>query len=221
MGNRIRLGKMENPVRGFLHGSAAIASIVGTVMLIVRARSLSAQLAVTVFGLSLIALFTTSSLYHAVPWRPLWKARMQRLDHSMILLLVAGSFTPLAVIVLGGPWGIATMAVVWGLAAFGMGRLALTKTAKTGTSIALSTTMGWLGLFLIVPLGQRVGMGAVLGIAAGGIVYTVGMVLMVTQRPRLWPRVFSYHEVFHILVIVASATHWMVTYRWVAPYAAA
>lgn len=212
---------MENPVRGFLHGSAAVLSVVGTILLLLRAETASARLAMSVFGLSLIALFTTSSLYHAIPWRPKWKSRMQRLDHSMILMLVAGSFTPLAVIVLGGVWGVATMIVVWGLAAFGMGRLAWAKNARTGTSIALSTTIGWLGLFLIVPLGQRVGLGAVLGIALGGVAYTVGMVLMVTQRPRLWPRVFSYHEVFHVLVIVGSATHWAVTYFWVAPYAAA
>ena len=92
---RLTFGKMQNPVRGFLHGAAAAASLVGTVLLWTRgAGDVSRQLALLVFGVSLLALYTVSSLYHSVPWREPWKARMQRLDHAMIYVLVAGTYTP-------------------------------------------------------------------------------------------------------------------------------
>lgn len=103
---RITLGRMQNPVRGGLHGAAALASIVGLVNLIVRtADNLPSMWSMVFFGVSLIALYTTSSLYHSVPWNGTWKNRMQRLDHSMIFVLIAGSFTPIAYNVLTGHGG--------------------------------------------------------------------------------------------------------------------
>ena len=92
MHERFTLGKMQNPVRGFLHGSAAVAAVVGTIVLIVKAQTWGGRIALGVFGVGLVSLYTTSSLYHSVPWRETWKGRMQRLDHSMIFVLIAASF---------------------------------------------------------------------------------------------------------------------------------
>lgn len=101
---RITWGRMQNPVRGFLHGTAAVAAAVGLALLVARAWGRTEILVgVVVFGLALVAMFTVSALYHSVPWTRRWKARMQRIDHTLIFLVVAGTFTPVAVAALHGP----------------------------------------------------------------------------------------------------------------------
>jgi hemolysin III len=218
MQGRVTLGKMQNPVRGFLHGSAAAFAVIGAGFLVARASSLSGRIAVAVYGMGLVALYTTSSLYHSVPWRERWKKRMQRLDHAMIFVLIASTFTPIGVIVLDGWMRVASVSIAWAIAAFGVGHLVLVRRQRFDFSIGLMITMGWLSLALMVPLARRVGAAVVVLIAVGGVVYTVGMVIVVTQRPRLWPRVFSSHELFHVLVVTASALHFVAIYRYVVPF---
>jgi hemolysin III len=210
---------MQNPVRGFLHGSAALAAAFGTIVLVSRAPSWSSRIAVTVFGLGMIALYTTSSLYHSIPWREVWKERMQRADHSMIFVLIAASYTPIAALALEGWLRWVTLVVVWGVTAVGVSHLAFFHNERYHLSIALMTTLGWLAVFIVWPVTQKAGVTALLFILAGGVVYTIGMVFLVTNRPRLWPRVFSYHEVFHILVITGTTLHFVATYRYFVPLA--
>ena len=205
---RIRLGKMTNPVRGFLHGSAAVVSLVGAIILLAIAPGSGwRRLSLFVFGLSLVGLFTVSTLYHSIPWRGISKQRMQRLDHVMIYVLIAGTFTPLAAIVLDGWLRWATLAVQWGIVAVGAFEKTLRRTPSRNLSVALQTTQGWLALLLLWPLSSRLPWTAILLIGIGGALYTVGMVFLVTNRPRLWPRVFSYHELFHVFVVAASSLH--------------
>lgn len=210
---------MQNPVRGFLHGTAAVVSVVGTVFLVVHARTGPSKIAALVFGLGLIGLYTTSSLYHAVPWRETWKRRMQRADHAMIFVLIASSYTPVAVIALEGWLRWVTLAAVWTIALTGVAHLLFVRRVRFHLSIVLMTTLGWMSVFIVWPLARRAGIAAVVLIAAGGLLYTLGMVMVVKSRPRLWPRVFSYHEVFHVLVIGASVLHFTATYRYVVPLA--
>ena len=217
---RLKLGKMQHPVRGFLHGSAAVAALIGGIALVFHVPTVGGKIAAAVFGLGMVALYTTSSLYHSVPWRELWHGRMQRLDHSMIFVLIAGTYTPIAWIALEGGLRVATLAVVWGIAAVGIGQQVFFHRANSSFAIALMTTMGWLSLFIMIPLARRAGFVAVALLALGGILYTVGMVFLVTNRPKLWPRVFSYHELFHVMVVAATSMHFVVTWRYVAPLAA-
>lgn len=212
---------MQNPVRGFLHGSAAVVAAVGTLLLVARASSWPGRVSVVIYGLGLIALYTTSSLYHSIPWREAWKKRMQRLDHAMIFVLIASTFTPIGVNVLDGWVRIASLVIAWSIAIVGVGHHLLLRRQRFHLSIGLMVAMGWLSLPLMVPLAQRVGLAVVVFIAAGGIVYTIGMVIVVTQRPRLWPQVFSSHELFHLLVITASVVHFLAIYRYVVPFMAA
>jgi channel protein (hemolysin III family) len=108
------LGKMRNPVRGFMDATAAVVSLVALVVLIaLTTHNIPRMLSMIVYSLSLIALYTTSSLYHTIPWKPPWHQRMQRVDHSMIFVLVAGSFTPVAFNVLDGAWRVSVLTVVW------------------------------------------------------------------------------------------------------------
>ena len=219
--DRLTLGRMQNPVRGFLHGTAAVASVIGAVVLCVRCESTDHRLALLVFAASLFALYTASSLYHSFPWRREWKLRMQRLDHAMIYVLVAGTYTPIALIVLDGRSRAAALGVAWGIALVGILQKIFLPRLADGYSIALQTTQGWLALPLFVPLANRLPWPAILLTVLGGVFYTLGMVFLVTERPRLWPRVFSYHEVFHVCVVAGSAAHYGLMFAYVAPFAAA
>ena len=212
---RWTLGKMQNPVRGFLHGSAAVASIIGTVLLFTRAPSWPARLSGIVFGLGLLGLFTTSSLYHSIPWRDVWKTRMQRLDHSMIFVLIAASYTPIGVLILEGPWRWIALIVTWGIALVGILNRVFAPMDRHVFSFSLMLIMGWLSVPVMFPLASRTGTEAVVLMAIGGGLYTVGMLIKVTRWPKLWPRVFSAHELFHVFVVAASAIHWTATYRYV------
>ena len=218
---RLTLGRMQNPVRGFLHGTAALASIGGTVYLIIAgAGSLSRQIALGVFGIGLITLYTTSSLYHSIPWTMTAKRLMQRVDHSAIFVLIAASYTPFAAVVLDGWLRWATLIAAWSIAAVGIGQHIFFPRDEQYFSVVLHVTLGWLAVFIAVPIVNRLGLGPFGGLLLGGIFYTVGMVILVTNRPRLWPRVFSSHELFHVFVIAGSAMHFFVAARYITQYAA-
>jgi len=213
---RRRLGKMTHPVRGFLHGTAAVVALVGGAILFsIAPAGTGRRLSLLIFAISLVGLFTVSTLYHAVPWRDAMRQKMQRLDHVMIYVLIAGTMTPIAVIVLDGWIRAATLAVQWGIVAIGSAEKTLRKTPSASLSVALQTTQGWLALFLLWPLSDRLPWTALLLIGLGGLFYTVGMVFLVTNRPRLWPQVFSYHEVFHIFVVTAASLHFAAVARYV------
>ena len=218
---RLTLGRMQNPVRGGLHGAAAVASVVGLINLVARTiDNRPSMWSMVFFGVSLVALYTTSSLYHSVPWNRTWKKRMQRLDHSMIFVLIAGSYTPIAYNVLTGRWRLITLGVVWGIAAIGIGQKLFFPSVRTWFSITLQTTMGWFAVVPIAEIARRLPVSALVFLFVGGMSYTVGMVIFSTRRPRLFPRVFSYHEVFHVLVIVGSLAHYLVVWLWVVPLVA-
>ena len=219
MTSRMMLGKMRNPVRGFMDATAALASVVALVVLIVLTTDDAPRMvSMIVYALSLTALYTTSSLYHSIPWRPAWKQRMQRMDHSMIFLLVAGSFTPIAFNILDGAWRVSVLAVVWSVAIVGVTQKIVWPKVRPWFSITLQTTLGWFAVVPFVELVRRLSGGALILISAGGIPYTSGMVLFTMKRPRLAPRVFSYHEVWHVFVISASVLHFLAVLIYVVPY---
>jgi hemolysin III len=213
---------MTHPVRGVLNGAAAIVSVVGaTLITVLTAVDFGQRVSLLVFGLSLVGLYTVSALYHSVPWGPTWKRRWQRIDHTMIHVLVAGTFTPIAFIVLDGWLQVGTLVVQWLVVGIGaVHNLVLDRPVRTA-SIALQTSQGWLALVLLWPLARRLPWPAILLIVLGGVLYTTGMVVMVVGRPRLWPRVFSSHEVFHLLVVAASSVHFAAIARYVAGHGSA
>lgn len=215
---RMALGRMQNPIRGFLHGGAAILSLVGLILLVIRADgNLAGTRSALAFGGSLVVMYTTSALYHSIPWSPGWKGRMQRLDHTMIFLVVAGTFTPIAAASLSGtPLAIALWSV-WGLGLIGIIlKTALPKTA-TWLSLTIQLSMGWSALIWIPAIYRRLGVAAIVLIALGGLCYTIGVVIFTRKRPVLSPRSFSYHELFHVLVILASLFHYLAVYLYAIP----
>jgi hemolysin III len=209
---------MQNPIRGFLHGGAAIASLIGLIVLVINTWDIAnARLGALIFGLSLILMYTTSSLYHSIPWSGVWKIRMQRLDHSMIFLVVAGTFTPIAIASLEGANLAIALGTVWGLATLGIVlKTVLTRTA-TWLSVTIQLAMGWSAVFWMPEFYRQLGAGAVILLALGGLCYTVGVVVFLSKRPRMFPRIFSYHELFHVLVITASTLHFLAILLYAIP----
>ena len=215
--DRLCLGRMQNPVRGFMHGTAALLSLVGAVVLLDRAvGDLGLRIALGVFGCSLVGLYTVSSLYHSIPWRSVWKCRMQRADHSMIYVVVAATYTPIAMAVCDGWLCAAALIATWGIAAVGIAQKVFRPEIGSWFSVGMQTLQGWLALPFLGMLARQMPIGAFLLVLAGGLAYTVGMVFFVTRRPQLWPRVFSYHELFHVCVVMGSALHYSAILTYVA-----
>jgi len=218
--DRYRLGRMHNPLRGLLHGAAAAAAVVGAALLAVRASDGRHLVAGLIFGLSLAAMFTISSLYHSVGWQERRKAFMQRLDHSMIFVVVAATFTPFGVVVLDGWIRAVLLTLVWIGAITGIALKFALPRVKTGLSVSIQHSMGWISLVAMPLIWQRVGPMAVLLVFAGGVCYTVGTVIFAMKKPRLFPKVFSYHELFHVLVVAGSTLHFLAVLWYVMPYSA-
>ena len=209
---------MHHPVRGFLHGTAAVFSLVGMIVLAVdTAWDLPRMFTMMVFGGSMVSLYTTSSLYHSVPWKERWKKRMQRFDHSMIFLLVAGTYTPISFNVLTGPWKWITLGVVWGIAILGILQKMLYPKVRNWLSFTLYMVMGWFAVIPVKELFDRLPLEAMVLLIVGGASYSVGMILLIAKRPQLFPRIFSYHEVFHLMVITGTLLHFLMILIYVAP----
>jgi hemolysin III len=189
-------------LRGVFHQWAFFAALVAVGILVGFAGSATARAAAIVYGIALAAMFGASALYHRVTWSERTRRWMRRLDHSAIFLLIAGTYTPFCVLVLSQPLGAIVLAVVWGGAfAAGVINFAWIDAPKWATA-AVGVALGWVS---VVALPQMPGVEAIL-LAIGGVLYTAGALAYALKRPNPFPRVFGYHEVFHVLVVAAAAT---------------
>ena len=189
---------MKPRLRGVSHQYAFYVALAAAAALVVLARGGEARAAALVYGLSLSAMFGASALYHRVDWSPRPRAWLRRLDHSMIFVLVAGTYTPFALLVLAPALGWAVLGVVISL---------LWIDAPRWLTAVLYVALGWVSIVMMPQLWDRAGVLAVALLATGGVLYTVGAVVYARRRPDPAPRVFGYHEVFHALVIAAAAVH--------------
>ena len=208
----------EEIANAVTHGIAALMSIAGLAILVGFAVAYSGSptviTAVSVFGASMIFLYVASTLYHAIP-NPKAKRILQRLDHSMIYVLIAGSYTPICLGVLRnvGAWGWALFSVIWVLALAGiiltMGWINMPRQLTA----AIYISMGWMAVVAIYPLYQTVGWAGLSWLLAGGVLYTVGGVSYALKWPgRDNPR-FGCHEIFHVFIVLGSVCHFLLMYR--------
>ncbi len=202
------IARQKPKLRGVTHEWAFFLSLGAGGALVAAAPTPRATLAVAIYAASLSALLGVSALYHRVTWRrPEIRRWMRRLDHSMIFLLIAGTVTPFAVLVLEGPWAKALLIAVWAGAAAGIVvELIWVEAPKWATTIVY-LSVGWIGLLGFPGIIVNAGLGAGVLIAVGGVLYTAGAVVYARQRPDPNPAVFGYHEIFHLLVIAAAAAH--------------
>ncbi len=200
------IAAVKPKLRGVSHEWAFFVSLFLGGGLIVAADSPTATVAVAIYAASLSALLGTSALYHRVNWRrPSVRLWMRRLDHSMIFFLIAGTYTPFALLVLNGPLADAVLAVVWiGAIAGAIVEMVWIEHPKWVAAL-IYVSLGWVAIIAFPGLWDEMGMTGTMLVAAGGLLYTAGAIVYATQRPNPFPRVFGYHEVFHALVILAAA----------------
>jgi len=202
---RICLGPLQNPVRGLLDASGALFSLAAASWLAaLEPGDPALRRILLVFALSHAGLFTASFLYHALPWERGWKRRMQRLDHSMIYLKIAASVTPLVWAALDGPWRDGLLVAAWGIAGFGVAQKVLLPEVNERLSIPFQVLQACLVLPALGPFADRFEPEALALFTAAALFYSAGAVVFVTERPRLWPRLFSFHDLFHVLVIAGN-----------------
>jgi hemolysin III len=199
----------EKPaLRGWSHAVATVPAIAGTALLLVAARPDRAlQLSLLVYGVALFLLFAVSAMYHLPSWSPSWKARWRRFDHAMIFIMIAGTYTPIVGNLIEGWPRVTILATIWSLALAGVALcispLQLPRAAFAITYVAV----GWVAIAAMPVLVQRLGINGLLFLLAGGALYSTGAIVYALRRPRLWPSVFGYHAVFHLLVIAATAVY--------------
>jgi hemolysin III len=207
-------------LRGVSHEWAFFLSLGFGVALILFAKTPKATLAVAIYAVSLSALFGTSALYHRVNWtRPRVRQWMRRLDHSMIFFLIAGTYTPFALLVLSGPLADAILAVVWiGAIAGAIVEMIWIDHPKWVAAI-IYLSLGWVAVAAFPELWSQMGVAGTLLVAVGGLLYTAGAVVYATQRPNPNPAIFGYHEVFHLFVIAAAVAHFSAIAFFALPHA--
>ncbi len=202
------IARTKPRLRGVTHEWAFFISLVAGGALIWAAPSGQARIAMAIYAISLSGLLGTSALYHRVNWRrPEIRKWMRRLDHSMIFLLIAGTVTPFALLVMSGPLASALLIAVWAGAIAGIIVELIWVDAPKWVSTIVYLAVGWIGLLGFPAIVVDAGIGAGILIAAGGVLYTTGAIVYARQRPDPNPAVFGYHEIFHVLVLAAAAAH--------------
>ena len=199
----------EKPLlRGFLHQLAFFAAIPAAILLLVTARPMAGRIAGGIYGLSLIALFGTSAAYHRLKWTERGRARMRRLDHSMIYVLIAGTYVPFGILVLRAPWSIVVLGLVGGGAIAGILIQIFAFDRLRVLSSALYILLGWAVLLAAPQIVRGLRVSALVALVVGGLLYTGGAIVLATKRPNPSPRVFGYHEVFHLSTVIAAVCHY-------------
>jgi hemolysin III len=201
--------RVKPRLRGVLHQYAFFVSLASGTLLVLLAATTRASVAAATYAASTSALFGVSALYHRVTWTTPARHRMRRLDHSMIFLLIAGTYTPVGLLVLQGTLATVVLAVVWGGAMAGIVvELAWTRAPRwLGGTVYLA--LGWVAVAAMPQLFARLGMAGGLLLITGGLAYSAGAAVYALRRPDPAPAVFGYHEVFHLLVITGVAAHFL------------
>jgi hemolysin III len=203
-------------LRGVSHQWAFFASLVAGGLLIAGADGPAAYVSAAVFASSVAAMFGASALYHRITWSS-QQARllMRRVDHAGVYGLIAGTYTPFGLLVLHGPWRIAMLATVWTGTAAAAGLKVVWVDAPKWLAAASGIALGWIGIVAAPQLVRALGPSGTVLLIGGGIAYTAGAIVYARRRPNPMPTVFGYHEVFHVLVIVAVALQYAAVAFWV------
>ena len=200
---------LKHPFSGLSHAAGAVLAIAGLVFLIIQSHGDPWRItSFAVYGATLILLYVASALYHLLPVGPRATDALFGLDRAAIYALIAGTYTPVCLLALPGAWGWSLFGVVWGLAITGILIDVISRRRTPDWLQALLyLATGWLALVAIGPLLRSLPWPALACLAGGSLVYTVGAVICVRERPHLRPGVFGAHDLWHVLVLAGSACH--------------
>jgi hemolysin III len=215
-----RARRWREPVNGLTHLTGAALSVVALVVLVglaIYVGKVRHFIGFAVFGLSLIALYTTSALYHLLPLSRRWIRRMRQLDHMMIFVLIAGTYTPFCLIGLQGGWRWGLLGTVWALALGGIALKLWWMHAPVWISTILYILVGWIALAAAPTIVRSLPAGGVAWLIAGGIIYSLGAVVFASNRPTFYRGVFEAHELWHLFVMAGSGCHVWAIARYLTP----
>jgi len=193
--------------RGWIHAATFPIAIAAGIVLIVLAQGTAAKWACAVFMATSLLLFGNSALYHRFDWGPKTRAVLKRIDHANILLLIAGTYTPIAVLALPTDKAIILLSLVWGGAILGILFRVFWIDAPRWLYVALYLVLGWAAVMYMVDLFQANAAMMIL-VIVGGVLYTLGAVVYALKRPNPWPGHFGFHEIFHVCTVLAFLCHW-------------
>ncbi len=208
---------LREPVNSISHGAGAIASIVGLTLLIVFSSLKGSAwhvVSFTIFGSTLVMMFTSSSLYHGLNITDSKLSIFRRIDHIMIFLLIAGTYTPICLVPLRGPWGWSIFGVVWGLALIGIILKIFFMNVPRLISTIIYLIMGWVCIVAIYPIVTILQGACIAWLFAGGLFYSIGAVIYSLKKPNPFPGVFGFHEIWHLFVISGSFCHFWLVFKY-------
>jgi hemolysin III len=208
--------RLREPVNGLTHLAGALLAVVVLVTLLRLASDVGGPqrvIAYGIFGLSLIALYTASALYHLLPLAPAGLDRLLRLDCTMVFVLIAGSYTPFCLVALHGSWRWGLLGAIWALSLGGAALKLRWMDAPRWLSTACYVLLGWVAVLAAPALFAALPARGMIWVIAGGVIYSVGALIFALERPTLRPRVFGAHTVWHLCVLAGSACHvWAVAH---------
>lgn len=211
------LPELKPRLRGVSHQWAFIAALVSGLALVVTAPSRRAVAAAAIYAVALAGMFGASALYHRIDWRPRVSLWMRRLDHSMIFVMIAGTYTPIALLLLDGAFSRTVLGILWGGVVLGLILKLVWIGAPSWLAAFIYLALGWIGVATLPQLVRVGGVAAATLLLAGGVLYTAGAVVYARGRPNPKPAVFGFHEVFHVLVIAAAVVHFVAVAFFVIP----
>jgi hemolysin III len=209
----VDLGKPR--MRGWLHTYAFFVAIVAGIVLSSLAATrggVAPVVSCAIYSLTICALFGTSALYHRRVWSERGYQIMRRLDHSMIFIFIAGTYTPFSVLLLSQTKATVILSIVWGGAILGVAMKMITPNAPRWVSAPLYVLLGWVAVAVLPDFLHNGGMAAFVLVIVGGLGYTVGAVLYALRKPNPWPKTFGHHEFFHACTLVAAISHQIAIY---------
>jgi hemolysin III len=196
-------------LRGVLHQAAFVIALALAPFMVIAADGGRPRLAAAVFAGSVAACFGASALYHRVTWTPRVRLWMRRIDHAGVYLLIAGTYTPVSLLVLTGAWRPVVLTIVWAGAAAAIVLKLVWVAAPKSLTAAIGIALGWVAVVALPQLITRLSPAAVILLMVGGLAYTAGAVVYARRRPDPAPAVFGYHELFHALTIVGVACQYV------------
>jgi hemolysin III len=205
--------------RGVAHLIALVVAAPAGVLLVVHAKAGIAQLGAFVFSVSVVAMLGVSSLFHRRQWTPSRKKWIGILDHAMIYLLIGGTYTPIALLVLNAGWRVPILTAVWGGGILATAAKLMRPDAPAWVAAATCLVLGWISVVVLPQIVERIGLGPASLLILGGAAYTAGAVVYARRRPDPLPHAFGYHEIFHALVVVAIACQYLTIGLFVLPRA--
>jgi hemolysin III len=158
----------------------------------------------------MILLYAASAAYHLIPLNEKGTRILKKLDHVMIFMMIAGTYTPFCLVPLRGGWGWTIFGIVWGFAVVGVFFKLFYINAPRFLSTSIYLAMGWISIVAIYPIVKNIPAGGVIWLASGGVLYSIGAVIYALKKPNPWPGVFGFHEIWHIFVLAGSFCHFMV-----------